>query len=810
MSRKTSGIETTPYSVYVNKRPLRIAFILNPNNYEPQQLDAILKYNMSKWGGRFNPIIFSDGKTIEEEWWEFLRLIDPDIIRSFVSLENELVERMEMFLSTFSIEAPREDDRSGSLDYSSIVYQVGLSILPLPVYITGISRSSIRTSKLVLFELENIEDPIIEQFIHYNFGTYSHTVYTDSALDQCEKEAFSITNKENLSSALCKLSDFERFTYPIQICALEDTFPDVTHDGAGDIFTVSVGNTVDDKVYSWNRSLLVPKWKRTDLNQVWLPPELAKDKEIEDSLRKWLNRQADPSGTTNQQIQFISFSLSQDELGKIADRLTRGTYLRKVIRILSKPQIPNFQPRPRDIHLKENTDLYRVTGDEELVELTEPNVLGRLGGEHWMADVFIQFRPERFKSFVGTDYWWCLPQKNRLAFNMFRTVSRIDASGFPSVLMKLGSPILKMKLPGDFTVFRSLITGETVYALKADPRNKVKSRPFDDIKRSDKGQYLSGFLDLFSGLPFAYQILEERYWRRMFNTLSGKNVLKDERKKEAIFNKVNKILKRRGSNFFERQEGLKWLSEYVLKISREQAVIGKELAYKYFVAEAKKELEEYNSSKLDNQKFEFDEQELKDVLFELLEANILLMGLRTRCPRCGKSNWHHIDDVKQTLRCTGCSYEHSVHPEQSWFYKLNTLVQVGCAYHGLVPIVLVLGQLLHESRSSFIMTTNLDLFQKGETRPFGELDIVCIKDGKFIIGEVKQSVDLFEKSDFEKMAKIAVRINPDLVLFSSLDPKPKKMITNNITEIKKNLKPFGIEVSWYQLHPFIFKASPVR
>ena len=71
---------TRPYSIYIDKRPMRIVFLVNPESTSLEVVDQIIDYNRSLWGGRFNPIILTDGHTIDDKWWQFLREIDPDVI----------------------------------------------------------------------------------------------------------------------------------------------------------------------------------------------------------------------------------------------------------------------------------------------------------------------------------------------------------------------------------------------------------------------------------------------------------------------------------------------------------------------------------------------------------------------------------------------------------------------------------------------------------------------------------------------------------------------------------------------------------
>ncbi|MDE0088561.1 MAG: hypothetical protein OXU23_22755, partial [Candidatus Poribacteria bacterium] len=173
---------------------------------------------------------------------------------------------------------------------------------------------------------------------------------------------------------------------------------------------------------------------------------------------------------------------------------------------------------------------------------------------------------------------------------------------------------------------------------------------------------------------------------------------------------------------------------------------------------------------------------------------------------CGTTNWYHIDDIGQQLICQGCRFSFPFLPELTWQYRLNNLVHAATASHGTIPLILVLGQLLDESRDSFLYSPNLNLFAKpqdgssGDLKPTAEIDIACIQDGKFIIGEVKQSMSLFSKKDFNDMAEIAKRVKPDIVLFSCIDKQqPTKNITNHIERIKKELCQLEIDVIWYEL-----------
>ena len=45
----------------------------------------------------------------------------------------------------------------------------------------------------------------------------------------------------------------------------------------------------------------------------------------------------------------------------------------------------------------------------------------------------------------------------------------------------------------------------------------------------------------------------------------------------------------------------------------------------------------------------FVEREFAGTVSELLELNVLLAGIRPRCPHCGYRIWYHVDEVAQVV-----------------------------------------------------------------------------------------------------------------------------------------------------------------
>jgi len=806
---------TTPYSIYVNKRPLRIAFFVEDKPDSLAIIDAILAYNRDHWGGRYNPIVLTDGQTLTDAWWSTLEAVDPDVVKSFVTLSDDLVVLIERRISPYLIQQPDRHEQKDGHWYLHL-HNEGLSILPTALNIRRLSQT-IGESSLVLFETNwQKTDPMIKRFTEWNFGGYSPPILAVTrAMEGVRTQPYTITDAASLVTPLNELSTFKAYTYPIQLCSLpKDSQPDVEYDRFNETFHVVIGDTPNDVAYVWNRPLAIPQWRRTYLNQVWLPLDVATNTELTSALSSWLKHAADPGGSQRGSIRFVSLSLSQERLQEVVEPLTCQLRVPRYVHALQEIQPPKIRDGLSGPSGQGKMDFYRATGTTERITLKEPDILeGPMLGEHWMVDLYIEFRPGRYPTISGRPLWWQLPRMNDLVSRIFRHPSRILRTRYPSVLMKRGEPRLDIALPDDLSVFAMLaaLPNQPYYTIDARHEKTLPGRtPYYQARRSEKGRYLSGLLDLFSGLHPATTCLEERYWQRMFGLLSGRTAHTDAERLKEVSNTLRKRLGANRAQFYKDDKAMTWLTNYVLKVARSLPASSRDLNFHVFEEHAKQEMKDFNAGRSGQEPWLYSKADLMDALARLTERGVLLMGVQARCPSCGYRAWHHIDDAKQTLRCGGCNAAFPMSPEQRWYYRLNSLARAAYAEHGLLPVVLVLGQLLMDARSAFLFAPCLDLFENDDKGPIGDLDIAVILDGLFVIGEVKQSRELFDEACFAKMEVIARRLLPDILLFASMDRDSTMMIKKEIARLSEILRPLGIAVQWYQLHEYKYDPSPVR
>ena len=245
---------TSPYSIYVNKRPLRIAFLIEDNPESMALIDAIFAYSRDRWGGRYNPIVLTDGQTLTGAWWSFLETVDPDVVASFVTLSADLVSSIGRRISPYFIE---QLDRREHVDGGRRIHlhDDSLSILPTPRNVRMASWAT-GESILILFDTDwQRTDPLIKRFTEWNFGEYSHPIEAVSrAMEGVRTQRYPVADASSLVTPLTELTAFRPFTYPIQFCSLpHGALPPVEYDRFNEAFYVIIGDTPADVACFWNR-----------------------------------------------------------------------------------------------------------------------------------------------------------------------------------------------------------------------------------------------------------------------------------------------------------------------------------------------------------------------------------------------------------------------------------------------------------------------------------------------------------------------------------------------------------------------------
>ena len=113
-----------------------------------------------------------------------------------------------------------------------------------------------------------------------------------------------------------------------------------------------------------------------------------------------------------------------------------------------------------------------------------------------------------------------------------------------------------------------------------------------------------------------------------------------------------------------------------------------------------------------------------------------------------------------------------VEREDALDFRMNEFFATCLREHDTVTVAWALGALRQQARHSFMYGPQTALYRdypenQGD-RVDLELDLICIMDGKFAIGEVKASSELIAKSDIEDLADSAKEVGADVAVLAAV------------------------------------------
>jgi hypothetical protein len=817
------------YSVFVHKRPITYAFLIDPDKDQwPEQVDAICQYTLDKWRGRFNPIVPTNGEMLGPEWWTFLKKIDPDYVISTTAISKSLKDQLNTEIYPIDVEVPTANQLDAKPRIST--FNETMRVVPDSSTLQRLSRIPFPLPPPAL--LMNLQpgwtcDVDVKRFVLRNFGSYPDIVYWNHVLKDVPHINYCVDTKADLIKALVELGRPEaKVVYPIQVSSLDGPtlYVDYQYEHSYDVFGLIIGDTYAEQVFSWNKVFFASSVNQSHrLSHMWIPLSFATDAEFMSALGNWLRRMSE-------NVHLFSFSVSKEELTKFAESLDPpepdGKFVLKsnLYRTVTADQampLPKFsaghsfsfwQGYSPQFEPPKSAEHFRGYGSEEEFEVGTPQLNElRPGTGHWIADVFIESDVNRFSeethSRSGVTFWWRLPRKNYIAQRIFNSNARVASNGIPAIQLAPKDPRLRFDLPDDIQLIRMCTLGDVHGRMAGRVESTVPS--IDWAQLSNNGRYLNGFISVFGGLAQAHGILSERYWRAMLGQLSGRDLANDQR----LHKRVRDKLKKRITPDLTRSEKItnfENLTDYVIQVARELRLEGTSRNFSDFVNAATEEHDEFK--KQEEVEWEYNDESVQRELSWMLRTGALQMGFDLTCPRCGSVNWTVIDNVRQEMICDGCRFRYSIPAEPRTSYKLSSLARHGILSHGLVPVVLVLGQLLRSAQSSFFFSPCLDLLQRVPGEPstykrLTDLDIACIKDGKFVVGEVKSNQAHFELEHCLRLGEIAKAIHADVLLFSSLDNETTRATQEIVSKVKEQLKDSKVDVGWYQLSADMFEPS---
>lgn len=785
-------------------RPKRVAFLVDLNNIDSDGINNIIRYCITVWGGRYHAIIPASFAEIKPSWWELLKNLDPDIIYSFLTLDEKLVWLINRHILPSKIIEPNERTKEAD-SYRISTFDIGaLEITDIPLHAYQ-SQDAIYKQSYIYIKDSRENNPC-NTFALRNLGAFPEVMnYTpESLLKNVPHKILDpsrMSPYEILKNILKKDDHYpRRIILPNDFCQMYASRNySLEFDTNIKGFHLVVGDHPLDAIYAWNRSLNSDVLLGRDV--FWLSTEQSQDNELLKILSQWIKETfwSDQRDTGK----VISYSMERKALHEIADKMSHLVQFRFEPHKLSHDKfhcpkahknIPDrFQSDPCRL-----VDKVPISDSRGLVRFQPPSFFMKGHPQFgWMVDLEIQYHT----SWSNIIPIWKLPKRLGLAQKFFPNSpneSRIVRESILSTSVTTITQNIHMRIPSDYSIIWTWLERYNNSLRKRNPDLPL-SQSFRNLRTSDKGRYLQGLLRLFGNLHSAGYAFENPFWREIFLLMAGRPNFQREldlRAKQAvgvlddILDKYSPLEKGNDRVYQMAEELARRLTlrDYELKTLNKKELISNFAKLRYKALKKNSNHSYWNAYK------KFDEDKERD-LQHLLEDKVLLQGAHLSCPQCSSALWYLVDEIKTDMRCNGCLFNFPIKPYPEWSFRLNDLVTNALRKHGTLAVLQALNELQLFS-DMFLFLPCQDIFKKeNEEKPFTDLDIIVIKNAKLIIGEIKSDTGSFESSDLQKLKEVAIDLEPNEVLFAAPGESWPKETVKEMEQMSKDLAPLDIKVS---------------
>jgi hypothetical protein len=184
----------------------------------------------------------------------------------------------------------------------------------------------------------------------------------------------------------------------------------------------------------------------------------------------------------------------------------------------------------------------------------------------------------------------------------------------------------------------------------------------------------------------------------------------------------------------------------------------------------------------------------------LLERGILERGFVLRCTTCSYRSWYPVEHVGQTFECVRCLQAQVYRSNPLWLYKLPEIIFQGFNDNMQVPL-LALRHLQRKSQQCFEWVPDSDVYwTEGGNEVKRNVDILCLCDGKFYVGEAKSN-EAIERDQFLFYVDICRRVAIDGIVFATSKPQWDRATYQRIEQLKAQFNGEVLVLTGHDLYP---------
>ena len=819
MNSSVAGTDASAIRCYVRPRPIRVAYLVDENEYSQQILDAVFAECFSRWGGRYSLVVPSEGGKPEPAYMPWLEAYDPDVVYVYGDIEEPAVADLHERLGPAYVskhDAYDGEPRNAPDFRPRLPLDCLTSLSLIPQYTRAHPPSAPRPRFIVDYGPGYGGD----RFVDDNFGTAWGSFLSSPLPGDLADGLQAITlvpgepdprvgirlkgeTVHDVASLLRAMAENRRSLGVAQLAA--DLTPRIeVGDGRVESLSLVVGDHFADRILFWNLRSLMPTYL-CGITSLIVSPSRLEDDEFFAALVDFVHARNGVHPTNgNRSMQLLSASLGTKDLERVRERFNghgqpSPCYVRRQITL--DDIVPGKRVLDRALSLTTGHPLrsavrwseFSVMSSEVRLPEVSPH---HLEGTHprspaarglWALDLDIERRNNLARA-DNVRYRWRLPRRLRMHGAFLRrnhglwTQSgplghlRSSREGFLTAFsgFDVSSAI---SIPDDETAFQyGLERGRDWPAASRKEGRKFMSGSYGRTRPSDKGRYLVGALELFGGMQKAGSVLLHPYWKTVFARFGGA-VAADRH------GDIKRVLKKRlrsgtisGDDEWDRLAGL--VSQEAQRVRMPSQTLSYEDLTREFEPFLEKEREQLRKNRVDDPEewLIHSQRSLPESVMRLCSRSVLYQGYELQCPRCLHSNWKRIGELQPEVACEVCGIGLVIPVDKPWDFRLNGFLREGLKEHGLLALVWCLIRLERRARETFWFLGPRELFinhpDHDRRSADHEADLVCIIDGKVFLCEVKNSGRDIGVSSLVDVAK---RIRPDRVVLAVFDSETNRL-----------------------------------
>lgn len=711
------------YQITSQNRPVRVLYFVD-ESVSYRQLVDLIHSNLGLWGGRYNPIVpVKDGK-VADGYSDMLEHLDPDHVYYSKGI-NEQVAKSAIDSNACEYEPMVENDWSR--------YAKGLNAYHL------LSKYN-RDHWLLLNDSIKGRSWTLADFHRINFGFGDTLLHYEMIL--CEERGATLLSDTDTKDVLKHMAEDGCLTKS-DLSSLGRTAPllRVKNGWKPEVMEVVIAKdetAVADLLYYWNCA----QFDRGHCMYCTLEQfkTLIQDPHFFQVLDK---------GRKNHPVDLVSQSLTDLELAELISQDLTVMKRNTIFQVKAKSGFP-FEVDPEHIMWfrgSEPVHVHTLVSEEGVYYPPKLSFIDDVADnlQHWVIDVSIDR--------AGNDghQQMRFPRTANCRGLLMTKDIRVNRSHSVSVTMwsqTAWKEAITLRIPPFEIRLQQLLTLPFY-------KGAEHTSGYEKARRSDDSNRLSGFFGLFQGdFTSIETFLGDKFWVDVFEECCKS----------------------------ERAAGDTITFAALLQQCKET------MARESFVLDGAAE-PRHNTANLT--------QGLKETLEMLCGYRIFLKGYVLKCSNCASKFWYHLSEVGETYACKGCLTKGDVEVETQMAYKLNELVRTNMLHRQVDPngkvtlrpdgnltVIRTLVRLQGRSSESFEYSPQMNLYKTySDTTPTGDLDIICLSKGQFIIGEAKTDSKAFNENGRKSLDSLvdAVKgLRPEQVVLACT--------VDTITKSKSNLR----------------------